>query len=75
MTIDFTNREFRVNVFGILFALFVVIILVSMPGCSSGYEQKTNDNQISFSGDKSFSFKDIVNLYKPCDSPPQSIVK
>lgn len=58
MTIDFTNHEFRVNVFGILFALFVVIVLFSMSGCSSGYDQKTNDNQISFSGDKSFSFKD-----------------
>jgi chromosome segregation ATPase len=58
MAIDFTNREFRVSVFGVLFALFIGIVLLTLSGCSSTYEQKINDNTANFSGDKSFSFKD-----------------
>jgi hypothetical protein len=58
MAMDFTNREFRVSVFGVLFALFIGIVLLTLSGCSSTYEQKINDNTANFSGDKSFSFKD-----------------
>lgn len=58
MKIDFTNVELRASVFGILFALFVGVVLLSLSGCSSGSEQNATTNQINFSGDKSFSFKD-----------------
>lgn len=58
MKLDFTNKELRVNVFGIFFAIIVFTALISLSGCSSGIEQNTNQNQNSFSGDKSFSFTD-----------------
>ena len=58
MKIDFTNVEFRASAFGILFALFVGVVLLSLSGCSSGSEQNATTEQINFSGDKSFSFKD-----------------
>lgn len=58
MNIDFTNREFRVSVFGLLFALFIGVVLLTLSGCSPTLNQETNNQQLSFSGDKSFSFKD-----------------
>jgi chromosome segregation ATPase len=58
MKIDFTNSELRASAFGILFALFVGVVLLSLSGCSSGSEQNATTNQINFSGEKSFSFKD-----------------
>jgi len=85
MAIDFTNRELRVRVFGILFALFVGIVILTLSGCSSTYEQKSFNNQQSFTGDKSFSFKDnesnwrvdfeddeIRSLYKDGNRIPDS---
>ncbi|MDP2364915.1 MAG: hypothetical protein Q8M94_14245, partial [Ignavibacteria bacterium] len=58
MKIDFTNTEFRTNLFGILFAVIVLTALLSLSGCASGIEQNNTSNQTSFTGDKSFSFKD-----------------
>ena len=58
MKSDFTSTEFRANLFGVVFALIVFTFLVSLSGCSSGIEQNTISNQTSFTGDKSFSFKD-----------------
>lgn len=58
MKSNFTKTVFRANFFGILFSLVVFIVLGSLYGCSSGMDQNNNPNQISFSGDKSFSFKD-----------------
>ena len=58
MKLYFTNTEFRANLFGIMFALVVFTVLVSLSGCSSVIEQNTTSNQTSFTGDKSFSFKD-----------------
>ena len=58
MKIDFTNVELRASAFGILFALFIGVVLLSLSGCSSGSEQNAATDQINFSGDKSFSFKD-----------------
>lgn len=87
MTIDFTNRELRVSAFGILFALFVGIVLLTLSGCSSTYEQKPFNDQQSFTGEKSFSFKDngstwrvdfkddeINSLYKDGNRVPDSEV-
>ena len=58
MKLDFTNRDLRVNMFGILFTSIVLLAIIVISGCSSGIEDNTNSNQINFSGDKSFSFKD-----------------
>jgi len=58
MKTDFTSTEFRANLFGILFALVVFTVLISISGCSSGIEQNTTSYQTSLVGDKSFSFKD-----------------
>ena len=58
MKIDYTSTEFRANYFGIIFALIVFTALISLSGCSSGIEQNNTSNQTSFTGDKSFSFKD-----------------
>jgi chromosome segregation ATPase len=58
MKADFTSTEFRANLLGVVFALIVFTFLVSLSGCSSGMEQNTVSNQTSFTGDKSFSFKD-----------------
>jgi chromosome segregation ATPase len=58
MKTDFTGTEFRANLFGILLALVVFTVLISISGCSSGIEQNTTSYQTSLSGDKSFSFKD-----------------
>jgi chromosome segregation ATPase len=58
MKLDFTNRDLRVNMFGILFTAIVLLAIIVISGCSSGIEQNTNSNKINFSGDKSFSFKD-----------------
>ncbi|MBK7631953.1 MAG: hypothetical protein IPJ23_14845 [Ignavibacteriales bacterium] len=53
-----TKTVFRANFFGLLFSLFVFIVLGSLSGCSSDINQNNTANQTSFSGDKSFSFKD-----------------
>ena len=58
MKINFTNVKLRANTFGIFFSFIVIAALISLPGCSSGLEQKDDDNTLNFSGDKSFSFKD-----------------
>ncbi len=58
MKLDFTSTEFRTNLFGIVFALIVFTALISFSGCSSGIDQSNTLNQTSFTGDKSFSFKD-----------------
>ena len=58
MKIDFTNAELRANTFGIFFSFIVIAALILLPGCSSGIEQNNSSYQTSFSGDKSFSFKD-----------------
>jgi len=58
MNTDFTSPEVRANLFGIVFALIVFTILVSLSGCSSEIQQNTTSNQTNFTGDKSFSFKD-----------------
>lgn len=58
MKTNFTSTEFRTNLFGAIFALIVFTALISLSGCSSGMEQNTTSNQTSFTGDKSFSFKD-----------------
>lgn len=58
MKFDFTNVELRANTFGILFTSLVILALITLPGCSSGIEQNNSSYQTSFSGDKSFSFKD-----------------
>lgn len=58
MKLNFTNSEFRANLFGILFAVVVFTILISISGCSSSIEQNTTSYQTSLTGDKSFSFKD-----------------
>jgi len=58
MKLNFTNSGFRANLFGILFAVIVLTALLSLSGCSSGIEQNNTSNQSSFTGDKSFSFKD-----------------
>lgn len=58
MKTNFTTAELKANLFGIMFALVVYTVLVSLSGCSSGIEQNTTSNQTSFTGDKSFSFKD-----------------
>ena len=58
MKLDFTNAEFRTNLFGILFAVIVLTALLSLSGCASGIEQNSTLNQTSFNADKSFSFKD-----------------
>lgn len=66
--------------FGIAGALITILFLsafLSLNGCSSEIEKKDNTNQINYSGDKSFSFKengsdwkvdfdknDIVAVYK-----------
>ncbi len=55
---NFTKTAFRPNFFRLLFYLFVITGLVSLSGCSSGIDPNTASNQTSFSGDKSFSFKD-----------------
>jgi len=57
MKLDFTSTEFRANLFGIMFVVIVFTALISLSGCSSGIEQNSTTNQISFAGDKSFSFK------------------
>lgn len=58
MKLYFTNTESRANLFGIMFALVVFTVLVSLSGCSSGIEQNATSSQANFTGDKSFSFKD-----------------
>ncbi len=58
MKLEFTNTEFRANLFGLLFAVVVFTVLVSISGCSSGFDQNGTSNQTSLTGDKSFSFKD-----------------
>ena len=58
MKINFTNVELRANTFGIFFSFLVIAALILLPGCSSGIEQNNSSYQTSFSGDKSFSFKD-----------------
>lgn len=58
MKIDFTNLELRATASGILFTFIVVAALILLPGCSSGIEQNNSSYETSFSGDKSFSFKD-----------------
>jgi chromosome segregation ATPase len=88
MKIDFTNTEFRTNVFGILFAVVVLAALLSLSGCSSGIQQNTASNQTSFSGDKSFSFKnegsnwrvdfeddEISTLYKDGNRIPENEIE
>jgi chromosome segregation ATPase len=57
MKSNFTNSEFRANLFGVLFALAVFTALISISGCSSRIEQNNTSNQTSIIGDKSFSFK------------------
>jgi chromosome segregation ATPase len=57
MKIDFTNTEFRTNLFGLLFSAIVLLTLVLFSGCSAGIEKNGSSNQINYSGDKSFSFK------------------
>ncbi len=77
MPIDFTDKETRASVFGILFALFIGIFLLALSGCSGGYEQNSIKNEQAYTGAKSFSFKEngsdwrvdfendeISNLYK-----------
>ncbi len=58
MKTNSTNRRFSATVFGAFSALVVFTVLLSLTGCSSGIEQSSISNQTSFSGDKSFSFKD-----------------
>jgi len=58
MKSNFTSTEFKTNLFGILLVVIVFTALISLFGCSSGIEQNTVSNQTSFTGDKSFSFKD-----------------
>ena len=58
MKLEFTNTEFRANLFGLLFAVVVFTVLVSISGCSSVFDQNGTSNQTSLTGDKSFSFKD-----------------
>jgi len=58
MKLDFTSTEVRAHWVGILFAVMVLTILISLSGCSSGIEQNNPSNQTGFTGDKSFSFKD-----------------
>ena len=58
MKSNFTNSEFRANLFGVLFAFAVFTVLISISGCSSGIGQNNTSNQNSFTGDKSFSFKE-----------------
>ena len=55
---DFTSTEFSANLFGIIFALIVFTAMITLFGCSSGIEQNNTSNQSSFTGDKSFLFKD-----------------
>ena len=58
MKINFTNTGFRENLAGVKIAAVLLAALIFFSGCSSGIEQGNTQNQSSFTGDKSFSFKD-----------------
>ena len=88
MKIDFTNTEFRANLFGILFSVIVLTALLSLSGCASGIEQNNTSNQTGFTGDKSFSFKnegsdwrvdfdedEISSLYKDGTKVPDNEIE
>ena len=53
-----TNNGFKSGAFSFLFIPILLIAFLNITGCSSGFEQNDLQNQSSFSGDKSFSFKD-----------------
>lgn len=58
MKLDLTNVELRATVFGILFAVVVFTALFSLTSCSSEVAENNSSNQTSYTGDKSFSFKE-----------------
>lgn len=58
MKFNFTNTELKTNLFEVKIAAVLFTALISFSGCTSGIEQSNMPNQSSFSGDKSFSFKD-----------------
>lgn len=47
-----------------LFTAIVSTLLIILVGCSSGIEQNVTSDQTSFSGDKSFSFKENGSAWK-----------
>lgn len=61
---DITNVELRASVFGILFAIFVFAALLSLTRCSSGVTENNPSDQKSFTGDKSFSFKEEGSTWR-----------
>jgi chromosome segregation ATPase len=54
----FTIPGMKSGAFYFLFFPFLLIAFLNLTGCSGGLEQNQTQNQQSFSGDKSFSFKD-----------------
>jgi chromosome segregation ATPase len=52
-----TKTEVRAGILGLLLAAIVMVSILAISSCSSGYQQEQNLNQVSYPGDKSFSFR------------------
>jgi chromosome segregation ATPase len=58
MELDNTSTKLRASLNGIYFTAFILTVIITLSSCTTGIEQSGTLNQTSFSGDKSFSFKD-----------------
>ncbi len=61
---NITNVELRASVFGILFAIVVFAVLLSLTSCSSGVTENNSSDQKSFTGNKSFSFNEEESTWR-----------